>query len=690
MSPTAFIYLTTHILTTTMSILNEAHDFVVESFIGIQNNYQYGQTGIDVLREASYLGAAVDSREQAHRRCFPGTREQYIVDITSWAMSDVDKTLSMYWMRGPAGVGKSSIARTCAEKLKSYGQLGAAFFFSIGKHDGATRLIPTLAYQLSTAFSDYRAIINAKVYNDKTLVEKTLASQFNSLIIEPFQELKKQGRCVRRTSIIIDGLDECADRESQVEIIRIIASSIRVGSTPFRWAVFSREEPYIVSTFTSPSVSSHCYSVYLPISRKADEEIELYLRGGFANILQRRNLLYMSFSWPTPEHIKTLVDAAAGLFAHPATVLRYVDHHSYSGFKEALDVVLISISKPGTQPGSPYTELDALYTLILQRIPEDTLLPVQLFLSYLVLDKFNGRSWRIGVLCNSLGISETIFQSIYHHLGAVITFQPSQPALDEVTLDLVHPCYGPDTFKPDPSLENQLFGVLGTVNFHHKSFYDFLINPARSHGFCVSTLAAREKLLSRFVQQQLHYSSSYTIHSLRLILASGVANSSSSLSWPRGSEFVDSFLKFHTFRNVSLYLSHDHPRFRHFLEGVPLNSLKKLADLDYRKSLVAGLLQWRYLSWSNPLVVGHVGTAQVLPHTAFGCLDEKKFVTFEPAVFLAMVEKLEEAGVIRAYHPQLGSSHLASFFQVFSRYRWKYSGKCWGQYKLGHAERSVI
>ncbi|KAF9442564.1 hypothetical protein P691DRAFT_625994, partial [Macrolepiota fuliginosa MF-IS2] len=64
--------------------------------------------------------------------CFPGTRVQYIKDITDWAIPTIgtDAPLPLYWMKGPAGVGKSAIAQTCVERLKKLGNLGAAFFFA--------------------------------------------------------------------------------------------------------------------------------------------------------------------------------------------------------------------------------------------------------------------------------------------------------------------------------------------------------------------------------------------------------------------------------------------------------------------------------------------------------------------------------------------------------------------------------
>jgi len=180
-------------------------------------------------------------------------------------------------MRGPAGVGKSAIAQTCAEKLKKSGHLGAAFFFTVKGHNNSLRLFPTIAYQLATELADYRTAVDEKISKDYTIVEKKMASQFQLLIVEPLQEIEKQEKRVQPKSIFIDGLDECVGEEAQAEIIEVIASSVQARSTPFRWVIFSRAEPCIVSTFSQDSIASITHSIELMISRKVDGKIELYL-----------------------------------------------------------------------------------------------------------------------------------------------------------------------------------------------------------------------------------------------------------------------------------------------------------------------------------------------------------------------------------------------------------------------------
>ncbi|KAJ3554708.1 hypothetical protein NP233_g12363 [Leucocoprinus birnbaumii] len=613
----------------TMSFPSEAHDFVIEHAEFLEQNVtliQYGPSGIDILCEASSPGAALDSSQQSSRRCFPGTREQYIADIISWASNSNEASPPMCWMRGPAGVGKSSVAQSCAEYLNRSGYLGAAFFFSVKKCDDPAH---------------YRAIIDKKILKDKTLVLKTISAQFRSLILEPLQELERHGRGVVRKVVFIDGLDECANEGSQVEIIDIIASSIRM--TPLRWAFFSRPETHLVAAFESQPISSDCYSIFLPISRKADDEIELYLRGGFQNILRRRACLHLASSWPTKKDIQRLVDAAAGLFAHPATLLRFIDSHSSLGFEETLESILNSLGQPSTLPASPYTELDALYTEIMRRVPTDVLPPMCLFLGHLV-GEYSGEDdfWLIATICNILASMK--------HL--------------EIPLEM-------------------RILIYGNIHFYHKSFYDFLVDPARSSAFCVTASAMKGKLFDHYIQQHFHYASSYEVQGASIRISS-----LSSLSWPCGHEYLNSFIMLHAFVHASMPLSLNSPAFSGLVENFPSDTLRKLEHLDFRRNLIADIDYWNITASKYADVVGHTGTARVFQHTAYECLRESRFAPFEPKEFLAMVDKLEKAGVIRPFHPDLGSSRAASILHTLSRQ--KSLQKSSGQYKLGHGERSVV
>ncbi|KXN83051.1 hypothetical protein AN958_01873 [Leucoagaricus sp. SymC.cos] len=589
-------------------------------------------------------------------------------------------------MRGPAGVGKSAIAQTCATHVKNVDRLAAAFFFSHGKHDDHTRFFTTLAYQLSTMFPEYRRILDNKVQGDRTLVNKTLLSQFKSLIVEPLQVVEGRGNTIGRRAIFIDGLDECSNKEAQCEIIEIIASSVRDGSTPFRWAIFSRPEPHIVATFTKNDVYPICRLALLPISRAVDGEIELYLRGGLENILRRRNLPLMP-SWLTDEVIQQLVDASAGLFAYPATVLRFIDRYPSLLVEEPLREVLgASNHHPGQGELtriSPFAELDAFYMLILKRIPEHVLPSVQLLLADLVCGQFYG-GWYAALICNKLGLSEAELRGICNHLLAVVDFQeyPRPLRFDErINTEVSY------YLQESSILYNRPHAVGGMLSFHHKSFYDFLVDPNRSATFCLTTPTVREQRFHRYVQTQHAYAQTLAISKTGLGLAPNVPNSSISLSYPQGNEFIDSFIKFWVFTQTTVDLSHNGQPLLDFLERIPSSSLQMLADLDYRKYLLAEITVTGLGLWEGHSILGTRGLDRVTPSALFSSLPSTRFEAFDCDAFLRMVDKFEKSGIVKPYHPKL-PSRVASVYRAFSRRPSEGKFFC-GQYKLGRGEKAI-
>lgn len=141
----------------------------------------------------------------------------------TWADCDLPGPTSppLLWLKGPAGVGKSAIAQTCAEKLRE--TLGAAFFFSRpNSRNDANRLFTSIAYQLATNHEQYRITLDTLLLNDPSLVTKAIPQQFQHLIVTPLQEVAAQGCAFERKVIIIDGLDECQGSDFQRDIVTII------------------------------------------------------------------------------------------------------------------------------------------------------------------------------------------------------------------------------------------------------------------------------------------------------------------------------------------------------------------------------------------------------------------------------------------------------------------------------------
>ena len=122
--------------------------------------------------------------------------------------------------------------------------------------------------------------------------------------------------------------------------------------------------------------------------------------------------------------------------------------------------------------------------------------------------------------------------------------------------------------------------------------------------------------------------------------APGITSSSTAFSWPHETEFFDSFLKLKTSSNLSFLLSDDLNLCR-FFDDIPFTILQRLADVDYRKSLIADRMYRELIDSPHFTVFGILGTVQALSHTVFGCISTKNFDELIPAAFLLVCFKYD-------------------------------------------------
>ncbi|KAF9783895.1 hypothetical protein BJ322DRAFT_885094 [Thelephora terrestris] len=146
------------------------------------------------------------------RVCGEGTRDGALLGIQLWAQDP--KGPSICWLTGFGRAGKSTIARSIAEKMSEDETLGASFFCSRYSKDQSNLLsiIPTLAFQLARKYHLFRSALE---------IRKEYASfedQVNYLFVQP---LKKSAIS---TVIVIDALDECRGGERLLSFLGQIVS----------------------------------------------------------------------------------------------------------------------------------------------------------------------------------------------------------------------------------------------------------------------------------------------------------------------------------------------------------------------------------------------------------------------------------------------------------------------------------
>ncbi|KAF9447207.1 hypothetical protein P691DRAFT_776291 [Macrolepiota fuliginosa MF-IS2] len=416
------------------------------------NNPQFNQTqisqaekrGLSTLLGASIPAAAYDSSENP-RHCHPGTRLRYIDQIVTWGLKGSNRNHRIFWLKGPAGVGKSTIAQSCAEEFAARRKLAAAFSFSRpNQRDNSQRLFTSISYQWASKHKPYAEILKSTIHDDPTIIDKELSHQFHHLFVIPLRELITNREDIPECVVIIDGLGECTGVAAQQTIVEIVAESIRNCTAPIIWLFCSRLEPHLVATFNSPEVSAVTHQEELTVSRAVDNEIAKYLIDELARIGREHDL---PLPWPRERDIGTLINLFSGLFIYANTVVHFIGDRNSLGPEGQLRAVLaLSTSVTKGSAEYPLSELDFFYLLIMQRIPAKILQTVQWILLTTTIPSFRTLTRLNRQL---LGLSSSEFRTACRTLHSVMKVEDDK------------------------------------IIFYHASFMDFMRDPQRSKQFCL-------------------------------------------------------------------------------------------------------------------------------------------------------------------------------------------------------------
>ncbi|KAF9552546.1 hypothetical protein CPC08DRAFT_269253 [Agrocybe pediades] len=303
-------------------------------------------------------------------KCHPNTRVAIIENIRDWTLGTDDELREkpIFWLKGAAGAGKSAIARSVAERCTDEGLLLGAFFFGAAdttrNHVG--QLVATLAYQISLVLPEFRDTVAAFIEDNPLIFGRSISTQFTSLIIRPLWRVLTNHTATLTTIpclIIIDGLDECSPVNSQRDLLLTLQEVTNMTNL-IRFLVCSRPESHLNNTFTMSHMVPILYKVFLSNDYSAWEDIELYLEDKFKQIREGHSFRHMlPDPWPTPETVDTLVDKSSGQFIYAATVVRYVESPRHRP-DQRLNAIF-NLRPPFKD--LPFTELDALYRLIISK-----------------------------------------------------------------------------------------------------------------------------------------------------------------------------------------------------------------------------------------------------------------------------------------------------------------------------------
>ncbi|KAG8723428.1 hypothetical protein FRC09_003389 [Ceratobasidium sp. 395] len=242
--------------------------------------------------------------------CEPNTRVEVLDDIQYWTRYNVSQRL--YWLNGLAGTGKSTIAYSVCEYLENSERPMASFFCTrrLPECRNLKFIIPDISYQLCSLGGRFRSTISYVMNQDVEVYNWPISEQFERLVATP---LRRAGHTFSSNPVIvIDGLEECDDRDGVDEILRVL--TINVPELPIKVLVTGR--PTLKMDFFAPDLQTsrniaelRLHELLLP---SVQRDIEAYLRSRLEPIS------------PPAEVLEGLASQSGGLFKQAAFYVRYL------------------------------------------------------------------------------------------------------------------------------------------------------------------------------------------------------------------------------------------------------------------------------------------------------------------------------------------------------------------------------
>lgn len=262
---------------------------------------------------------------------------------------------------GPAGVGKSAVARAVCEELgEEY--LGASFFFQRGLADcnDPYLVFPTIAYQL--AYSTPELLSHVVQLVDKYVHEgnsQGIAHQGRTLLLSLLDRARLADRPL---VIVLDGADECLNNDANVvqEMLQVFCRA--ADRFPFlRILITTRPETYIMKALpTVNDPTAIMRDLWEDGAGEVTGDIETFIQSKFDQCARRGGFTLLR---DRPNCTVELARLANRLFVYAATAVRFIisDEHFAVNIYDDLLASHRSVSILGL-----HAPIDALYATILE------------------------------------------------------------------------------------------------------------------------------------------------------------------------------------------------------------------------------------------------------------------------------------------------------------------------------------
>jgi len=379
--------------------------------------------------------------------CTHGTRKRLLNDIVTWAKGSSSETI--YWLFGPVGSGKSTIAHTIARRFELVTAddpvvLGGNFLCSrqFEETRTATCIVRTIVYQLALKCKPFA---DALTHSGKfDTINQSPAAQLEGLLVEPWKASETTRLASSSTPqpqylIVIDALDEI-DGTGGSEFLRDLLDVINDNRLKgLKFFATSRPDPDIVSHVDAFGDKQLYRLEKVPVE-EAQGDIRVFLSASVPNAPN--------------DIIDQVVRLADGLFIYAATILKYLDGCGPDEKVKLLVELLSKLTSANPRMSTTGTSLlDEQYRQILKGTLSKFQFPIQQRCLQL-LHTFVGTAERISTSTAANICTSTSITSYRHSADAILK-----------------------------ALHAVLYTKNDKVLWYHKSFPDFLFDQDRSQEF---------------------------------------------------------------------------------------------------------------------------------------------------------------------------------------------------------------
>ncbi|KAJ5710634.1 hypothetical protein N7488_004790 [Penicillium malachiteum] len=346
-----------------LETIKTLHDSVSGILRTIRPDMLQGSTNqeqlIKKLDAAQFAAFNAQSRERTNDVCLEGTQIQILREIRQWW--DHPDGEVVYFLKGMAGTGKSTISRTLAAAchdrqslvdglpISDSTVLGGSFFFNerIMEQNHGGKFFATICKHLADSIPDFR---------DEKLVQT---------VILPLNLI-----------VIVDALDECRAESDVSEIFRLIAGIEKLNSIRLRFFFTRRPEIYVVrfprQFFQGRFLEMNLEKVMMPVDHLPlwlKNDIILFLEHDLTAISRHHGF---NDKWPAQRQIQDLARKSDGLFIFAATACRFLAGPRLRG--DEIKKRMSKILADKIEGDSPQQRLDSMYRNILHHaLLEDAL-----------------------------------------------------------------------------------------------------------------------------------------------------------------------------------------------------------------------------------------------------------------------------------------------------------------------------